>query len=153
GGAALLLEINAIPFMLITYVFESAHSRHVAAASKLNVIAAQKFVFLAESPPRHVHVHAANPVVIVDGHVLKLRKISSEIATDGVGQITSDDTGRVGYSIGEGRRTRIEQDACRLASTRRHHDSFGIDALFGTSGLVDIGDSFGFSVVANNDLA
>ena len=70
---ALLLQRRAVAFELVAQVIEVADARHVASAAKLDVIAAQELVLAIELPPRQVHMHAANAVVIVRRHFFELR--------------------------------------------------------------------------------
>src|SRR3984885_1762452 len=81
-AAAFLLQADPIAFMLFAHAVEAAYCRHVASPSKLDMIAAQKVVFLPEPPPGHVQVHAAHAVMVVYRHLLQSRKVSGQIAAD-----------------------------------------------------------------------
>jgi hypothetical protein len=65
--------------MLLAYAVEAADTGHVASPAELDVIATRKIVLAVEPPPRHVHVHAADTVMIVRRHPGQLRKISGYV--------------------------------------------------------------------------
>src|SRR6266850_2908666 len=73
GGAVMLasalLQLGAIAFLLATQSIEHADAGHVESAAELDVVAARKIVLAVELPPRHVHVHSADAVVVVRGHL------------------------------------------------------------------------------------
>ena len=81
-ATALLFQAYTVAFLLFAHAIKAAYPRHVASAPKFNVVAAQKFILLAEAPPRHVHVHAAYAVMVVRRHLFKLRKVSCQVAAD-----------------------------------------------------------------------
>src|SRR5258708_3362222 len=89
GSAAFLLQSGAVTFVLLAHVVEASYPGHIASAAEFNVIAAQEIVLLSEAPPRHVHMHAANSVMVVHRHILELREISGEIASNRIGQIAT----------------------------------------------------------------
>ncbi len=79
--------------MLLAYPIELAYTGHVASSAELDVIATRKIVLAVGPPPRHVHVHAADTVMIVRRHRCQLRKISGYAGADGIGQIAADHPG------------------------------------------------------------
>src|SRR5579862_1445280 len=152
GGAASLLERNSVAFVLGTDSVESADGRHVAAASELDVIAAEEIVLLSELPPGHVEVHASRAVMIVRRHLYKLREIAGQVASDGIGKVAADDAGGVGESVGKAGGARVQEEARGFAGAGGDYEGFGTDALFGAGGLVDVGDGFDLAVFAEDEL-
>src|SRR5579862_4880032 len=87
---ASLFQARAVAFVFVADVLKLADPRHIAATAKLDVIPAQEFVFLSETPPRHVQVHAPHAVVIVNRHFFELRKMSHQIASYRISQVPSN---------------------------------------------------------------
>src|SRR5205085_6849140 len=85
-AAALLLQAHAVAFMFFAGVIEIADARHPASAVDFDVVSAQKFVLAVELPPRNVHVHSADAIVIVGWHLRKLWKVTSAGSPDRVGE-------------------------------------------------------------------
>ena len=61
--------------MFAAYPVKPAHTWHVASPAELDVIATRKIVLAVALPPRHIHVHAADAIIIVRTHCRQLRKI------------------------------------------------------------------------------
>src|SRR5258706_15707454 len=72
--ASALLQLRAVAFFIVTQTMEHADAGHIASPAHLDVIAAGKIILAVELPPRHVHVHSADAVVIVRRHLPQLRE-------------------------------------------------------------------------------
>ena len=90
--AASLLQTTAVAFGVFAKGMKVAHDGHAPSAAKFNVIAAQEIVLPVELPPRHVHVHATNSIVVVSWHFCKLRKNASAGTADAVGEISPNNS-------------------------------------------------------------
>ena len=88
-----LLQRRSIALDVLAYPVQLAHAGHMASSAKLDVIAARKIVLVICSPPRHVHVHAADAVMIVRSHRGQLREISGDTGAHGIGQIPAEYAG------------------------------------------------------------
>src|ERR1019366_7069354 len=148
---ALLLQRGPISFGSFTDIVKVADHGHLAAAAKFNVIAAQEVILAVELPPGHVKMHASGAVMIVGRNFFHLRKVAGAIAAHRIGQVTADGSRRIGQTIGEERRARVQQQAGGFAGTGADHKRFGIDLLLGARGFVHVGDGLGLSVFADNN--
>src|SRR6266478_3995595 len=83
--AAALLQGCAVAFLVMAEPIEHSDARHVAAAPEFNVITAGEIVLAVEFPPRDVHVHSADAVVIVRRHFFELGEMTPAVTADGVG--------------------------------------------------------------------
>src|SRR5437870_5610038 len=83
--AASLLQTRAVAFGVFAKGMKVADAGHAPSAAKFNVITAQEIILAIKLPPRHVHVHATNSIVVVRWHFCKLRENTSTGTTDAVG--------------------------------------------------------------------
>ena len=87
--ATLLLQTASVAFREFAKRVELPDAWQTPAASKFNVISAQELVLAIEFPPRHVHVHAANTIVIMGRHFGQLRKNPAARAAHAVGKVAA----------------------------------------------------------------
>src|SRR5215472_799149 len=151
--ACALLYRKTIALFFLVQVVEHADAGHLAAAAKLNVIATREIVLAVEFPPGHVHMHAANTVVIVRGHFFKLREVTVTAAAGGVHEVFANGAGRVGEARGKKSGFGIQQQPRGFTGTGSNDDGARIDSLFGARGFVNVGDAGGFSVLVDEDFA
>src|SRR6185437_9325467 len=156
--AKILLQLGAISaaeYALRTR--QDAGARLIAAAAELNVIATREWHFagflLLIIPPGHVHMHTADAVLVLRGKVLKDREESAHRRADRVHDVASDETRRVRQAVGKLAALRIKHDAGGLTATRRQDDDFAVNRNIVTSLFIDVRNTTGESVVADNDLA
>src|SRR5437016_1964465 len=76
-AAASVFESKTVAFKVFAHAIKFAHSRHSAAAIHLDVISPQEIILAIELPPRNVHVHPADSVVVMRRHFFELGKIAS----------------------------------------------------------------------------
>src|SRR5579859_1644433 len=100
-AADVLLERRAIALMRIANSIERADARHMASPAKLDVVTTRKFILAIAPPPRHIHMHAADTIMVVRSHLSQLRKIPSHVAADRIRQIPPYDPGRIRQAVGE----------------------------------------------------
>src|SRR5437763_13455093 len=95
GCAATLLQARTIAFVKFAKRMKLAYPGQCPATAKFDVITTQKFILAIELPPWHVHVHAANAVVVVRRHFGELRRNTSAATADAVGEVTPNASGRL----------------------------------------------------------
>src|SRR6266852_3984144 len=151
--ASALLQAGAVAFFLATQFMKHADAGQFAPPAKFDVIAAGKIILAAEFPPRHVHVHAADTVVIVGRHLLELREVAITAAADGIGEVLADRSGRVGEAGWKGRGFGVQQETRGFAGAGGHDDGARVDALFRARRFVNVGDGFGFAFLVDENFA
>ncbi len=132
---------------------EHADAGHLSSAAEFDVIAARKIIFAVEFPPRHIHVHSADTVMIMRRHLLQLWEVSGTIAADGIREISADRSGRIGDPGRKRRGLRVQQQPRGFASACGHYDGPRVDALFGVRRFVNVGNAFGFAFFADKNFA
>src|SRR5580692_891745 len=150
GLARAFLQRGAVTFLFVQEVIKLADAGHIAAAAKLDVIAAREIILAVEFPPGNVHVHAADTVMIVRGHFFELRDDAPAIAANGIGEVFADSAGGIGEAVGELRRFGVEQQARGFAGAGCENDGASIYAFLSARGFVDVRNAFSFAVLAEN---
>ena len=126
---------DAVTLVLFADAIESAHARHVAAAAKLDVIAAQKFILAYRISTTACTCASAHAIVVVRRHFFKLREISdARSLPTRVGQIASN---RLRRNLPRHRQKTCDREFSskprRLAGAGSHHNGLRIDALLASS--------------------
>src|SRR5215468_4594495 len=94
-----LFQRESITFAVVAGIVEHANSRHVASAPQFDVIAAREIVFPIKLPPRHIHVQAADSIVVVWFDLFHTRNEPTAIAADRIHEIPAHGAGGVRESI------------------------------------------------------
>ena len=136
--------------MLIAQVVVVSDARHAASTTEFGVVATKEVVLAIEFPPRQVHVHAADAIMIVRRHLLERGEISATIAADRVHQIAAHDAGGIGQPVGKECGPGIQQQPRRFAGAGCDNESPGVNALFLASGSINIGDRLDLAVLADD---
>src|SRR5450756_2080014 len=136
---------------------ENAHAGHAASAAEFDVIAAREGHFtgllLLVEPPRHVHVHAADAIVIGRRQIFEDRQIAVDRRADGVHDVLADHARTVGDAVGEQAGFGVEHDARGFAATGGEHDHARVDGDFAARLGVDVGDAAGAAIGADHHFA
>ena len=118
------------------------------------MVAAREVELLVVEPPRHVHVHAADAVLVVRHVVHHRRDESGDVGAGRVGEVLAHHAAGVGEPLREAATT------CELAGSardsqrarREHHDARA-HVLVRAGGLVDVRHAGRQSVRADRHLA
>ena len=89
-AAASVLESKTIALEFSAYIIEFAHSGHAAATVHLDVVSPQEIVLAIEFPPRNIHVHPADAIVVMRRNFFKLGEIAATRGSHAVGEIPAN---------------------------------------------------------------
>src|SRR5207244_10452353 len=137
--AGALLQLCAVTLFVVTESIKHAHAGHVRATPEFDVVSAREIVLAVKFPPRYVHVHSADAVVIVRWNFLQRRDVAVAVTTDGVGEISADSAGGVSDTVWKGGGFGVQQEARGFAGACGHDNRARVYALLRTRRFVNLG--------------